>query len=122
MDLPRTTISSLTKWSSSTYQDFCQAKFTESLLETDLIFPNDIFYLATVTRDSGKSVQFLHSQLHVYVLANLQAFVVIKNDYPVAPPIFSLSLNYKGAKNSQNDDNIRVSFDVSSLTDCKFCF
>jgi hypothetical protein len=39
--------------------------------------------------------------------ANLQAFVVIKNDYPSAPPIFSLCLNYNGARNSQNDDNIR---------------
>jgi hypothetical protein len=46
--------------------------------------------------------------------ANLQAFVVIKNDYPSAPPIFSLCLNYNGARNSQNDDNIRVC--------CRFCF
>jgi THO complex subunit 5 len=91
IDLPRTTISTLTKWSSSTYQAFCQSKFTESLLEAEIISPNDIFYLATITRDK----------------ANLQAFVVIKNDYPSAPPIFSLCLNYNGARNSQNDDNIR---------------
>ncbi|XP_044253173.1 THO complex subunit 5 homolog isoform X1 [Tribolium madens] len=91
VDLPRTTISSLTKWSSGTYQGFCEAQFTEGLLEAELISPNDIFYKATITRDN----------------ANLQAFVVIKNDYPSIPPIFSLCLNYNGTRHSQNDDNIR---------------
>jgi THO complex subunit 5 len=55
IDLPRTTISTLTKWSSSTYQAFCQSKFTESLLEAEIISPNDIFYLATITRDKGET-------------------------------------------------------------------
>ncbi|RZC39856.1 THO complex subunit 5 -like, partial [Asbolus verrucosus] len=91
IDLPRTTVSTLTKWSSSTYQAFCQSKFTEALMEAEIASPNDIFYLAVISRDK----------------ANLQAFVVIKNDYPLAPPIFSLCLNYNGVRNSQNDDNIR---------------
>jgi len=40
--------------------------------------------------------------------AKLQAAVVVNPGYSTLPPVFSLCLNWKGERNSSNDDNIRV--------------
>lgn len=40
--------------------------------------------------------------------AKLQAAVVLNPGYSTLPPVFSLCLNWKGERNSSNDDNIRV--------------
>lgn len=109
IDFCRVTISSLTKWSPSDYQTFCQAKHTETLVEADMVSPSDIFYLATFTRDSGNKKIINELTLTYYISAKLESFVVIKNDYPFSPPIFSLCLHYNDTKKtSQNDDNLRV--------------
>ncbi|KFU91036.1 THO complex subunit 5 [Chaetura pelagica] len=40
--------------------------------------------------------------------AKLQAAVVVNPGYSTLPPVFSLCLNWKGERNSSNDDNIRA--------------
>lgn len=47
-------------------------------------------------------------KLKYFLLAELQAYIVIKNSYPNPPPIIALSLNYKKKHNSGNSDEIRV--------------
>ncbi|KAJ8939808.1 hypothetical protein NQ318_012808 [Aromia moschata] len=91
VDLPSTAVTSLTKWSSTTYQRFCQSDFTQTLLEEELVSPSDLFYSASLNRGP----------------ANLHALIVIKNSYPETPPIFSLCLCYKGMHHSGNCDEMR---------------
>lgn len=40
--------------------------------------------------------------------ARLQAAVVLNPRYPEVSPLFSLSLSWKGERNGQTDDNLRV--------------
>lgn len=91
VDCPISHVSSLSKWSSSTYQSFCQADHTSQLVDEDIVSPSDLFYTVKLSR--GEAI--------------LQAFVVIKNTYPIPPPIFALNLNYNGNYTSQNCDEVR---------------
>ncbi|KAJ8981899.1 hypothetical protein NQ317_007291 [Molorchus minor] len=91
IDLPTNPVSALTKWSSITYQKFCQSLVTQPLVEEEIVSPSDLFYSCTLTRGN----------------ANLQALIAIKNNYPEALPIFSLSLDYNGVQHSTNSDEIR---------------
>ncbi|XP_066140377.1 THO complex subunit 5 homolog [Euwallacea fornicatus] len=91
IEAPISRVSTISKWSSTTYQNFCQAQFTQSLIDEDIVTSSDLFY----------SVKILRGE------ASLQTFVVIKNTYPTLPPIFALNLNYKGVHNSSNSDEIR---------------
>lgn len=52
---------------------------------------------------------------YCFIVAVLQAHVIIKNKYPSEAPIFLLSLNYNGTHNSLNSDDIRVSISVNML-------
>lgn len=88
---PSNPVSSLSKWSSISYQNFCQADYTSQLVDEDIVSPSDLFYSVKISRGE----------------ATLQALIVIKNTYPVPPPIFSLNLNYNGNYNSVNCDEIR---------------
>lgn len=47
-------ISALAKWSSSTYQTFCQSKCTQYLVDEDIPTPSDLFYTAMFERGSGE--------------------------------------------------------------------
>ncbi|XP_050302709.1 THO complex subunit 5 homolog isoform X2 [Anthonomus grandis grandis] len=91
IDVPKNHISSVSKWSSTTYQKFCQTKFTQPIVDEEFLSPSDLYYLAHITRGE----------------ACLQTFVVIKNTYPTPPPIFVLNLHYKGEYGSNNCDEIR---------------
>ncbi|KAJ8932500.1 hypothetical protein NQ314_014620 [Rhamnusium bicolor] len=91
VNLPSSPVSSLTKWSSITYQKFCQSEFTQALVEEELVSPSDLFYSTTLNRGN----------------ANMQALIVIKDNYPDTPPMFSLCLNYNGVFHSGNSDEIR---------------
>lgn len=92
IDSPTNPVSTLSKMSSATYQTFCQADFTSQHLDEDIVSPSDMFYSVFITRGE----------------ANLQALVVIKNTYPMPPPIFALNLKYKGScYNGGNSDEIR---------------
>uniref|UniRef100_A0AAR5Q0U7 THO complex subunit 5 homolog n=1 Tax=Dendroctonus ponderosae TaxID=77166 RepID=A0AAR5Q0U7_DENPD len=91
VETPTTRISTIGQWSSTTFQNFCQARFTQPLIDEEFVTVSDLFYSVKIIRGE----------------ANLKAFVVIKNTYPLPPPIFVLDLNYKGHHNSSNCDEIR---------------
>ncbi|CAH1970869.1 unnamed protein product [Acanthoscelides obtectus] len=82
LDLPPIVGSFPSKWSSATYHQFCQAEFTQHQLEEELVSSSDMFYSLRVSRDN----------------AVLDAFVVIRKNYPVVPPLFALSVNYEKKK------------------------
>ncbi|KAF2897412.1 hypothetical protein ILUMI_08766 [Ignelater luminosus] len=92
VDLPRNSVSSLTKWTSITYQDFCKSPSTTDLVLNELISPSDLFYSATIFRPKT---------------ATLNTLVAIKNDYPNQAPIFSLIVKYNGEFHSGNCDEVR---------------
>ncbi|KAJ8913238.1 hypothetical protein NQ315_016181 [Exocentrus adspersus] len=91
VEAPSNPVSALVKWSSTTYPSFCQSEFTQSLVEEELVSSSDLYYSATIRRGN----------------ANMQALIVLKNNYPEVPPILSLCLNYNGAYHSANCDDIR---------------
>lgn len=51
----------------------------------------------------------------------IQAFVIIKNNYPSEAPIFLLNFNYNGTYTSLNSDDIRVCI-RESYNDCIIYF
>ncbi|CAH0564119.1 unnamed protein product [Brassicogethes aeneus] len=116
IEKPQNVISNLTKFGSTTYQDFCMAKHTKALLDEDFINPSDLFFTATISRSS----------------AHLNCFIVIKNDYPISQPIFSLNLIFnKQNLSAENSDQIRdmekainleIKHDSASLLAIKFTF
>ncbi|XP_044759989.1 THO complex subunit 5 homolog B [Coccinella septempunctata] len=91
LEIPKNMIASLTKWSSKSYQQFCHSPGTAALLEEEIVKPNDIFYCATITRNN----------------ASMDCLIVIKNEFPVQPPILSLTINYNGKHHAGNSDDIR---------------
>ncbi|XP_030751989.1 THO complex subunit 5 homolog isoform X2 [Sitophilus oryzae] len=91
LQIPTTAISSLNKWSSTTYQDFCLAEYTQHLLDENLVSQSDLFYSAKISRDE----------------ATLNLYIVIRNTYPIPAPIVALCLDYKGKYTSTNCDEIR---------------
>ncbi|KAG5872557.1 hypothetical protein JTB14_033976 [Gonioctena quinquepunctata] len=98
-DCPSNPLSVLTKWSSISYQKYCQLEFTRLYIEEDLVSPEDLFYSAELSRGG----------------ASLQACIVIKNNYPEIAPLFSLCLNFNGVHHSANSDEIR---DMERLVNC----
>lgn len=119
-------MSSLAKWSSITYQTFCQSEFVRSLVEDEFVTTSDLFYSAIIRRGNGKKYfRNLFCSRNIFiacigldfdnflcVAASMQALITIKNSYPEVPPIFSLCLNYNGTYHSDNCDDIRVSFNL----------
>ncbi|KAL1494528.1 hypothetical protein ABEB36_010112 [Hypothenemus hampei] len=91
IDVPMTHVSQLNKWTSISFQEFCQASFTQTLIDEDFVTSSDLFYSVKIVR--GEAV--------------LETLVVIKNTYPTPAPLFALNLNYKGELNSTNCDEIR---------------
>ncbi|XP_023020808.2 THO complex subunit 5 [Leptinotarsa decemlineata] len=82
---------SLTKWSSITYQKYCQSNFTQMFVEDEFVSPADLFYSLELTRGN----------------ATLHVLIAIKNNYPETSPLFSLCLNFNGVYDSSNSDEIR---------------
>lgn len=84
-------MSSLAKWTSTTWSNFCQSSSTQAVLEADLVGPSDLFYNSLITRGPVK----------------LFALVAIKNNFPCQPPIFCLTLHNNVEYHSGNCDAIR---------------
>lgn len=53
---PENKVTSLSKWTSYTYQKFCQAAFTHSLVDEDIPLPSDFYYSATFERGGGRLI------------------------------------------------------------------
>ncbi|KAK9719899.1 Fms-interacting protein/Thoc5 [Popillia japonica] len=91
IEYPKNAESTLTKWASYSWQNYCQLPSTVQLIENEIVQATDLFYSATISRPK----------------AILQAVVAIKNNYPLKSPIFSLTLKYNGEFHSGNSDEIR---------------
>nr|XP_022916445.1 THO complex subunit 5 homolog A [Onthophagus taurus]XP_022916446.1 THO complex subunit 5 homolog A [Onthophagus taurus] len=91
IDHPKNAISTLTKWTSSNWQSFCQLPSAQNLIEAEIVKSTDLFYNLVITRPK----------------ASLQAVVVLKNNYPIQAPIFSLTVKYLGEYHSGNSTEVR---------------
>lgn len=92
VDYPKNAVSTLTKWTLCNWSQLCNFEPAKMLIELEIVKATDLFYLLSISRPT----------------ATLQAFVIIKNNYPSEAPIFLLNLNYNGTYNSFNSDDIRV--------------
>lgn len=92
IDLPRNAVSSLTKWTSTMWQDFCKNPSTADLIASEMVGPGDLFYSAVISRPKS---------------ATLHALIAIKNDYPYQSPIFSLTVKYNSEYHCGNSDEVR---------------
>ncbi|KAL3272522.1 hypothetical protein HHI36_013998 [Cryptolaemus montrouzieri] len=110
--VPKNMVSGLTKWVSKSYQQFCRAPEVQALIEDELVKPNDIFYCATITRNNG-TLKKLNTDSSVsgknIISASMECLIIIKNEFPVQPPIFILTINYNGKHHAENSDDVRVS-------------
>ncbi|KAB0793873.1 hypothetical protein PPYR_13493 [Photinus pyralis] len=91
VDMPQNVISSLAKWTSISWQNFCEATCTAALLASEMVSSSDLFYCATITRTR----------------ASIKAYIAIQNDYPKQTPIFCLNAFCDGEFHSGNCDQIR---------------
>ncbi|XP_056630140.1 THO complex subunit 5 homolog [Diorhabda sublineata] len=91
VNCPITHACSISKWTSITYQKYCQLEFTKLYIEEEFVTPSDLIYCLQLTR----------------LNATLDAYIVIKSNYPITSPIISICVNYNGKQHSENNDDIR---------------
>uniref|UniRef100_A0A8D2MTP3 THO complex subunit 5 n=1 Tax=Zonotrichia albicollis TaxID=44394 RepID=A0A8D2MTP3_ZONAL len=89
---PTKIVSRLVKWTAIPYEDYAELPYTKDVIEAGLAEDTHLYYMALIERGTAK----------------LQAAVVLNPGYSTLPPVFSLCLNWKGERNSSNDDNIRA--------------
>ncbi|MGH0131060.1 UNVERIFIED_CONTAM: hypothetical protein FKN15_030222 [Acipenser sinensis] len=66
--------------------------YTQQVLEAGLVQETDLLFTALIERGTAK----------------LQAAVVLNPRYSTVPPLFSLSLSWKGERSGRTDDNLRA--------------
>ncbi|MEE6511042.1 hypothetical protein FKM82_017225 [Ascaphus truei] len=89
---PAKVVSRLTKWNVIPYEDYLALPYTKDVVECGLVQDTHQYYFLLIERGTAK----------------LQAALVLNPGYCSIPPVFSLCLNWKGERNSSNDENIRV--------------
>ncbi|XP_018332328.1 THO complex subunit 5 homolog B [Agrilus planipennis] len=91
VDFPKMSVSSLTKFVSSSWSNFCKVPSSALFIENEVVGQSDLFYTAIISRNN----------------AIMQAHIVVKNNYPIQLPIFVLLVKYKGELHSGNSDDVR---------------
>lgn len=89
---PAKVVSRLIKWSTITYEEYAELPYTQQVLEAGLVQETDLLFTALIERGTAK----------------LQAAVVLNPRYSTVPPLFSLSLSWKGERSGRTDDNLRA--------------
>ncbi|MBN3271615.1 THOC5 protein, partial [Polyodon spathula] len=89
---PAKVVSRLIKWSTITYEEYAELPYTQQVLEAGLVQETDLLFTAVIERGTAK----------------LQAAVVLNPRYSTVPPLFSLSLSWKGERSGRTDDNLRA--------------
>lgn len=89
---PAKVVSRLTKWNVIPYEDYVVLPYTKDVVDAGLALDTHLYYSFMIERGTAK----------------LQGAVVLNPGYCSVPPLFSLCLNWKGARSSRNDENIRV--------------
>ncbi|MGH0140549.1 UNVERIFIED_CONTAM: hypothetical protein FKN15_030757 [Acipenser sinensis] len=98
---PAKVVSRLIKWSTITYEEYSQAGPTGSSLSA-----SHMEATMKLLKSRLESRLALHKQFAS--LAKLQAAVVLNPRYSTVPPLFSLSLSWKGERSGRTDDNLRA--------------
>ncbi|XP_055705592.1 THO complex subunit 5 homolog [Phlebotomus papatasi] len=81
----------LSSWIGSTWQEFSSHPFTNKFIEENLVSENDLFFQATITRDSAKLV----------------CFVAVGCDFPAQLPVWAVRLNWNGQHDATNNPAVR---------------
>ncbi|XP_059608501.1 THO complex subunit 5 homolog A [Phlebotomus argentipes] len=90
----------LTSWIASTWQEFTAHPSSEKFVEENFVTENDLFYQATLVRDSAK----------------MTCFVAVGCDFPDQLPIWLLRLNWNRQHDATNNPAVRdIEFYVNSL-------
>ncbi|XP_066545545.1 THO complex subunit 5 homolog [Amia ocellicauda] len=89
---PAKVVSRLAKWTTMTYQEYVELPFTQPVVNTGLAQESDLYFMALIERGT----------------ARLQASIVLNPRYAEVPPLFSLSLSWKGERSGRTDDNLRA--------------
>lgn len=84
--------SKLNKFKESTWEEFTSCKYTQHLIESNLANENECFFYE-LNLTNGDS--------------NLQAKIVINQNYPRITPIFAIEIDWKHKRNFANDEAIR---------------
>lgn len=93
--LPTRISGHLVQWSAISFEEYqtcgAVAKFLDNVSDTDT---PDLYYRAIVTRGSAK----------------MECYIKVPVNYPEETPLWALSLNWNGKRDSTNDSAIKVSF------------
>lgn len=90
--VPTKIVSRLSRWVTTTYQDYMELPYTKHVCDAGLAKDSDMYFMGVVERGT----------------ARLQAAVVMSPRYPETAPLFSLWLSWKGERSGQTDDNLRA--------------
>ncbi|XP_059480188.1 THO complex subunit 5 homolog [Neocloeon triangulifer] len=93
---PKKVACNLATWETLTWDDYEVISSNQHLVEESVVSQSDTFYKANFTR--------LNSDGN---FAKLTAFIVVKPDYPRAPPIFSLRIHWNTDMDGKNNSAIR---------------
>ena len=83
--------SALSSWKRSTYEDFVVLPYCQSIHQSEVVHPTDMYFTAILTRGSAK----------------LTCQIMVPSEYPASPPLFALSMLWKSERTNLNDPNIR---------------
>ncbi|XP_077996042.1 THO complex subunit 5-like [Glandiceps talaboti] len=81
-----------TNWTSLTYDDYSTLSYTAEVQDAELVNESDMLFKATFERKSAK----------------LNAAIVVPQDYPASPSLFSVQISWRGEHNAKNDESIRL--------------
>ncbi|XP_068617198.1 THO complex subunit 5 homolog isoform X2 [Brachionichthys hirsutus] len=89
---PAKIMSRLASWSAVAHDEYKDLPYTRHVTDAGLARETDLYFMAVVERGT----------------ARLQAAVALNPRYPDVPPLFSLSLGWKGERSGRSDDNLRA--------------
>ncbi|XP_072244125.1 THO complex subunit 5 homolog [Leuresthes tenuis] len=89
---PAKILSRLARWTTISHQEYMDLPYTRHVTDAGLAKETDLYFMAVLERGT----------------ARLQAAVVLSPRYPEIPPLFSLSLSWKGECSGRTDDNLRA--------------
>ena len=116
----------LNKWQQITWEDYRTEPCTQDMIKLQQVVPEDLLYRAHLVRASGTllnrvilpafppAAQKENSRARVFwfflfvFLVRLVAYIAVKCDYPVSPPIFSLQFHCSDERIAADKEALRV--------------
>ncbi|XP_045172199.2 THO complex subunit 5 homolog [Mercenaria mercenaria] len=81
----------LKSWQRSTYEEFIETPYTQTVVSQGLARELDLYFTAVIERGTAK----------------LTASIVVAPDYPTVAPLFCINILWGSNRNSQNDSHIQ---------------